>query len=168
MKLSETARIVAIFQALAPHVQPNKETVAVWHMALSDVPFEAALIAARVWVRERKHFPYPAELREIIAEKSLGLPKGDDVWRDVLDRVSLPPLDERRKKPFTIHPLASEALSSIGGVHAVSRSDRRDILRKEFLAAYDRSKREAVLTFDQSTAMDSLPTHEVPALNGAV
>jgi hypothetical protein len=87
MDKNETARLLSVLQAAWPnYAAPNPDaTVAAYQLGLDDVPYEAAMAAAREWIKTGRFFPTASELRTIIAEKCLGMPSPEDAWAEVMD-----------------------------------------------------------------------------------
>jgi hypothetical protein len=151
MNLSEATELVAILQAHAPHHQTTEATFRAWQLAMEDVPIAAAMLAAKLWMRHHKHFPYPAELREIIGEQLTGLPSAEDAWQLVLNRMRgsyFPQLAEDWDAPWPVQ----QAVQSIGGIHALRMSERPGLDAKRFADAYAMYRERAIRELDITTA----------------
>lgn len=158
MKPSETAKIMARFQALLPQMTITRETVEEWHKALQEIPYPAVDAAVDTWARERRGFPMPSEIREIIGVQALGSPTPEEAWREVRRRAALQPGDPgiRGWRP---HPLVKAAIDSIGGVIALKEAGYAEerFMRREFMAAYEAVSREEVHALDLGTVLTALP-----------
>lgn len=69
-----------------PMPDPQAQTMA-YHMALDDVPCEAAMDAARTWIRTEKWFPKPAEIRAMAIDRLLPMPSGEEAWGEVVREI---------------------------------------------------------------------------------
>lgn len=139
MNEEQAAQIVAILLGAAPHVSLNDMVVPVWHDALKDLPYEPAQEAARVWCRTRRHFPYPVEIRELVAETALGYPiTAEAAWAGVAQRMA------GKVQTSDLPATTRAAMNATGGLSRYMLTDDPTWIRKEFLAAYDATMREAI------------------------
>jgi hypothetical protein len=85
MTREETARVLAVMMAKWPnHPIPNPEaTAAAYHLALEDVPYDAAMAAAAAWMKRSRFFPAACELRELAVTAQWDLPSASEAWAEV-------------------------------------------------------------------------------------
>lgn len=85
MTREETARVLAVLMAKWPnHPVPNPEaTAAAYHLALDDVPYDAAMAAAAAWMKRSRFFPAACELRELAVTARWALPSVAEAWEEV-------------------------------------------------------------------------------------
>lgn len=122
MNESEAAKVVAILHAHDPKHPTTDATVTAWAMAMDDVPYPAAMIAVRAWMKHHKWFPFPSELRGMLAEQLTGLPTTDVAWGLVQQRMRQT-YPGQSAPPWDVHGAIIEATQRIGGVNALRMSN---------------------------------------------
>lgn len=130
MNRSETARLLAIAQAVHPTHPVNEDTIVAYHLLVGDLPYPAAEHALRAALRTSPFFPKPSELVEAVAERSGFLPNEADAWSIVLDHMRGP------QRTFAGPAPIDEAVRAIGGFYNLRQSQRPDVDRKAFGEAY--------------------------------
>lgn len=153
MKESEVAKLIAMLKTHADHNASTGDLVAMWALAMEDVPVEAARIAYKHWILHHKWFPKPMEFRAIIEDKVCGLPSTDDAWSQ---------LERSMRANYPGHPvtytpdrIVIEAARQIGGTHALRNAQSGyefDSLRERFRQVYAQMRSEAAETVDIAAA----------------
>lgn len=148
MNISECSKIIAVLSAHAPNHPVSDATVTAWSMAMDDVPYDAAQWAVREWLRHRKWFPFPSEIRDMLTEQLSGLPSVEDAWRLVLGRMrSTYPGHEAPAWHMPVE--VRRAVEAMGGVHVLRMSQAPGIDAKRFAEIYgqyrERSLRETCI-----------------------
>jgi hypothetical protein len=81
--LSETTELLAILKMAWPAHQLEIELgSAVYHRALSDIPYDLGNRAVDEWLRTGKFFPAPSEIRELALRAGVGLPAAEIAWQE--------------------------------------------------------------------------------------
>jgi hypothetical protein len=115
MKESEVAKIVAILKSHADHQATQRDLVALWSMAMDDMPYAAVEVAVRHWIKHHKWFPKPSEIRDLVDEHVFGIPSPEtarvQVERSLKENYPGQPLK------YEPDPLVIEALRTVGGTH---------------------------------------------------
>lgn len=163
MNRNETAKIVFLLSASLQNrnatVGDTDAMVSGWHLVLADCPYDAALAAAREWLRTERWFPAPADIDGLVRRAALGAPEPWAAWEQAMVR----PEGGR-------HPLVRQALKAVGGAYTLGQSSRLDKDRDAFLAAYAEATAAARRTvFDPAPAdADRIERPRVVALNPGV
>lgn len=105
MTIQETAAMLAILMAKWPNYPiPNPEaTAAAYQMALADVPYDAAMIAAGRLMQQGKFFPVACEIRELAVTAVTALPSAEEAWREILGAL-------RNGGLYAVHEWSTEPL----------------------------------------------------------
>lgn len=143
MNEAEAAKMVAILQAHEPKHPTTPATITMWAWAFEDVPYPAAMIGVRAWVKTRKWFPFPTELRGLIAEQLTGLPATDTAWGLVQERMRAT-YPGQPAPPWEVHRIVIEATERLGGVGALRMSNQPAKDQDRFSELYN-AMRERVL-----------------------
>jgi len=135
MNKAETGKIIAILVGAGGRSDVTEMTIPVWQQALVDLPYHLVEQAAMEWTRDRKYWPYPAELREIVARNLIGLPAdAGEAWERILTML------RERRGTTALDPATKVALDRIGGYAAVHQADDLTWLRKEFSQTFATAK----------------------------
>lgn len=131
MNQDDTKRIIAILAGAGGRANLTDMTVPVWTDALADLPYDLVQEAAREWTREHRHWPYPVEIRELVAKRALGTRlTAERAWQDVTQSL-------RAGLNSTILDTTTRvAVRACGGWGAFVNADDLTWLRKDFLTAY--------------------------------
>lgn len=157
MKQSEVAKLIALLKTHADHNATQRELVAMWALAMDDVPYPAAEAAYQWWIKNKKWFPKPVELRQVIEEKVLGLPSVDDAWAQ-LER-SLHENYPGQPPKYTPDPLVIEATRVVGGTYVFRNAQlgrEFDNLRERFRQVYAQMRSERSDALDMSAEWQAL------------
>jgi hypothetical protein len=115
MTKTETAKLLALLKEHADQKEITPATVEYWHLAMDDIPFEAAMVAYRLWIRRKKWMPKPSEIRDLVDEHVFGIPSPEtarvQVERSLKENYPGQPLK------YEPDPLVIEALRTVGGTH---------------------------------------------------
>lgn len=131
MKESEAFALVAVLAASFPKQQVGEPTVKAYAGALLDIPVELAGAAVKTLQHGSRFFPSIAEIREAVAELSLGAPAPMAAFE-----LARTPSKDR-------HPVVQRAKRMVGDDWHW-RETPSGILQKSFLAAYAEAKAEAM------------------------
>ncbi len=156
MNTSETQAVLALLKLAAPHIEVTDGTVHVWEMVFADIPAEAVTQAAREWIKTRRGWPWPAEIREIVAERWLGLPSAEEAWvsiQKVMNDRTLDPATGQRRSLASLPKPVYDAVTAIGGRTALYHADDPTWLRKEFTSAYATYRKKAIVDSDLGLAV---------------
>lgn len=156
------ARLVAAF----PRQPLTAETLRVYLRELDDVPPAAFDDAVSELTRTSQFFPTVSEIRETVAERTLGLPGEAAALEQVAARLSWARVDdsERTGDPPPIDGLVRQALDGVGGFSAFRTSDRPDVVRGQFLRLY-RDLRSNAIGQAQLGTLALPPGHEQKRLD---
>jgi hypothetical protein len=133
----EAARLVAGLVALYPHYEVEQATVSAYSRMLEDLDYAAAEAALREHVATNRMFPSVAEIRTLVAERSLGLPTPATAW-ELAEHAS--DVGGSKALPAPVR----RALQYVGGNWAVRTTESPEILRSQFLKAYAEFRQEAI------------------------
>lgn len=139
----ELSLSVASLRAAFPNANLPVETVEIYKAALADLDADDVQAAVGALIRSSRYFPTVAEIREKVAERSLGLPGPVGAWEEAVARA-----ENRWERPRT--PLVTEALNAIGGIWAVKTSDNVIATRAQFLKFYDELRAGQIGSFVQN------------------
>lgn len=134
MKESEATALVAVLAASFPKQQVGESTVKAYAGALLDIPVELAGAAVKTLQHGSRFFPSIAEIREAVAELSLGAPSPMMAFESA----------RTPKEPGVArHPVVQRAKRMVGDDWHWKETPS-GILQKSFLAAYAEAKAEAM------------------------
>lgn len=154
MTAQQVAELIALVKLRYPNAKLGQESadpqkaiagmVKVWHMALSDVPFDAAMRVLELWFKTQKWAPDPSEIRTAVAGELLGLPEVEEAWREARRAMA----SYYPGQPFTaqVTPAVYRAIQSIGGLHALMTSEHPGRDREAFQRAYAIERRRELET----------------------
>ena len=145
-----TEREVAVLLAELEAVHRNWETkpgmLTLWHDALSDLPGDAVVAAARRWRRSHPFPPAVADLRRLVADDAgLLSPPLEVAWQQALARDT------------DAHPAVVAARDAVGDQWRW-RTEEQQWLLRDFRDFYNETRKR----FDEETV-----TGDVLALGGA-
>lgn len=149
MTTSEAAKLVALFKAHADHNQHGPELVEMWALAMDDIPYAAAMVAYKHWIRTRKWFPKPSEIRELVNEKVFGIPSVETA-RAQAER-SLRENYPGHTVRFAPDRLVIEAMRTVGGTHVfrnAQNSRELAVLWERFAFVYGELRTERLEAID--------------------
>ena len=163
MNREETSRVVAVLMAVYPDRPVVPGTVAGWALALDDVPYADAMVAAQVWIKTSRFFPTPSQIRELLAEATAGIPEWEAAWDEVASR--------RRRRGIYVgerwgndegawsSPAVEAALRLVGGYAAFCAVETGDegTMRAQFRDAYTRARTAAVRRVQLGDDTPALP-----------
>lgn len=158
MNKGETAKLLALLKEHADHKDVTPATVEYWHLAMDDIPYEAAMVAYRLWIRRKKWMPKPSEMRDLVDEHVFGIPT-DESARAQVERS----LKENKGPghPVTYEPdaIVVKALREAGGssVFRNAQSGREtESLWQRFAFVYGELRSERLATIDYATEYAAL------------
>lgn len=147
MKLSEVTRLLSSLKSQYQHkFVIDANTAGVWLELLNQhpvIPYEAAHQAALVWMQDNDWPPSAKDLRDIIAERVVGIPDAATAWTQLQDwlKAGYPGMPDRRPP---LPALIADAVREIGGTSMVRNAERPDKVRDQFVRAYDTRRRAQV------------------------
>lgn len=130
----------------------SRESVVIYSDALHDLGPDELLLAAREHVAESPFYPAPADLRDRVFDRRLGLPTAVQALEQVGEWLAT------GARP---HPLVERARRVIGGSWDWRRSEHPGIMRRDFEALYGRLRAEELLSASRSSL--ALPGREEAA-----
>ena len=134
MKESEATELVAVLAASFPRQPIGEPTLKAYAGALADIPVELAGAAVTQLQHSSRFFPSISEIRETVAELSLGAPSPMMAFEQA--RTAKEPGVGR-------HPIVQRARRMVGDDWHWKETPS-GILQKSFLAAYAEAKAEAM------------------------
>lgn len=126
-----------------PRSGTTAETWLVYARELSDLPIDALERAGRALIRTSEFFPTIRALREAVAEATLGLPSEADALTQIEQRMAWT-RTTRTEEPPALHPLVREALTHVGGWHALRSAEKPEVVRGQFLRLYREIRGHAI------------------------
>ena len=153
MNREQTASLIAVLCAAFPHVPVTRETVEVYHAALTDLNYDACNAAIREMLLTVERFPPPATIRRKVAERAGVLaPAPGEAWGEVLTQARVV---GARNRPVFTHPAITRVTDQIGWGD-ICMSTSPDTVRAHFLRAYE-VERTASDTRTLTEALVGLP-----------
>lgn len=130
----EIIKILAFLAALYPRFELTEASIDAYSLILADIPADLLEAAAKDLGSRATFFPAAAELRRAaydLIERSQQMPTAYEAWRQVKSQFA-----GRREE---LHPLAVQAISSLGGLRAFGQSqvDDEPSWRARLIAAYE-------------------------------
>jgi len=111
MKLSESAKLVAVLQAAYPTKELSEESIRLYAEMLSDLdPREAGNAVKRI-IATSRFFPTVAEIREAAAENAISMPDVEQAWGEVTRQIKSV---GRYRTPVFSHPAITSTVDAIG------------------------------------------------------
>jgi hypothetical protein len=149
MTMDETARLLAVTRARYPLSklwdQPAELTLQGWYRVLADCPYAQTDAALDEWMRTETWAPDPAELRDAVATRVLGIPGPEEAWDMALAAIHgyYPGHDNSW---ISLPDAVRNAVRSIGGLHNLKMSEDVQGDREAFLRVYAVERRRIVAT----------------------
>ncbi len=148
-KLEEVTKALMYLAALYPRFVLTEPTIKAYQTILKDLSPELIEKAVEDLGANSTFFPAAAEIRRAafdLVDQSQGIPSASEAWGQVKGIYA----DVRQLR---LHPLAIEAVNSLGGLSAFGQSslDAEASWRARFIQAYD------VLAKRKRREMDMLP-----------
>jgi Loader and inhibitor of phage G40P len=140
MTPNEVGKLVAYLKAAYPRATIEPDTLEVYRIWLSDLPYEPARAAVVTIIATERFFPTVAEIREAAAQLVTGVPVAEAAWAEVMAAVREHGMDGW---PEWSHPAVAEAVRAIGW-HLICGSTNVATERAHFLRIYA-AMRESVL-----------------------
>lgn len=139
MTFDEFAHVSAALQEAYPreNILQSQSAIELWFRQLSDIPYEAMMLAVNKWIETNRWSPTIADLREQSAAIMLGeIPDWSEAWEKVLLAI-------RKFGPYRYH----EAMDSLDDLTAttVRRLGFNSLCMSENLAA-DRANFRTIYT----------------------
>jgi hypothetical protein len=188
--VADLARILALLSHAYPGtVEPA--TRAVYERALGDLDPEEVETAVMSLIALRPRLPAVSEIRAAVFERRLALPSPLEAWLAANELAFAPPAFEtcpecggrgllhgddpeaaeecrrcaaegkvRVRRPAP--PLVREAMGALGGATAITAADKQEVIRAQFLKAYEALRRRALE--DANLASAGLTRRDQPAL----
>src|SRR5690606_33526150 len=132
MRPDEVAELLAYISDSVPNGTYGDRAVQGFYDGLHDLPTEKVVAATKSVIRRKPFKPSVSEIRDEVYRLS-GIGDADDEWIAILEIVKQGP-----PWPTLENPVAEQALQSIGGLPMLRLTERPDMARKDFVAAYDR------------------------------
>lgn len=159
MNETDVAELIALVKLRYPHAKLGQESaepekalagmVRVWHMALSDVPRDAAERALERWFKTEKWAPDPSEIRTAAAGELMALPEVEEAWAIAQGAIATyyPGHRNRCAMPNVVR----QAVNAIGGLHNLKMSEEPRKDRDAFFRVYPIYRKRAL----ESTVLDA-------------
>jgi hypothetical protein len=129
---ADAQRLVATLAAAYPRTPLPPETIKVYVSAISTLAADETENAIRRLIFLRRFLPSIAEVVCAVVEARLGLPSPVEAWRHV-NESSVGLTDPERA-----------AMRHVGGAYAIRTTDRPDVVRAQFLRAYEQERDRVV------------------------
>lgn len=127
------ADLVADLAAAFPQRAISRETLSIYARELGDLNPADLAIAVRLLIRTSEFFPTIHAIRDAVAESDLGLPGEAEALAQVNARAAY---RETTGDPPAVHPLVREAVTLLGGWHAIRATDEPGVMRGQLLRLY--------------------------------
>lgn len=110
---------------------------------LSDIDSETLVIATHAACAElgREYAPSAAEIRKAMVElqkQAANVPTGAEAWEMVCEYINA--VHSQRKE---LQPLVLKTFNAVGGERQIGRSENSDVMRGQFMKAYEQIKQRA-------------------------
>jgi len=141
MNHAEGLEIIADLKDAFPRQVIEDGTLKTYIDSLADL--EAADVKAAVVriIRTSRFFPTIAEIRELVAERTLSIPSAADAWHEVQEKANdYDDYDEARKWPTFSHPLIKQTVNDLGGLRALYYSQAPGVDRAHFLKLFNETR----------------------------
>lgn len=153
MNKSECGKIIAILQTNDRKGVVTPATIESWAWVMDDIPFEAAKFAAEEWLRNHNWFPFPAEFREILANRLTGLPPVDEAWSVVMDRMRST-YPGQSSAPWTAPDAIQKTVKAMGGMGVLRMSSKPGLDALKFAEIYGRLRDRELREMDIRVAWE--------------
>ncbi len=167
MNKSETAKLLALLKEHADHKDVTPATVEYWHLAMDDIPYEAAMVAYRLWIRRKKWMPKPSEMRDLVDEHVFGIPTAESA-RAQVERSLKENKGPGHPVTYTPDAIVVKALRETGGssVFRNAQSGRElESLWQRFAFVYGELRAERLDTIDYAAEYAQLTSGERPHIH---
>lgn len=163
MTVEETARLLAVLMAKWPnHPIPSPAaTAAAYHLALDDLPYEAAMAAARLWMRRSRFFPAACELRELAVSAVWELPTAEEAWGEV--KAGMAHGGIWREPEWSTLPLR-QTIRAIGWRVLCCSPEGDPDTAERFAVTYRTHRNRAVQEADVAALWSGAPPPKTPAV----
>jgi hypothetical protein len=154
MNRAEVDLLVGIMAKAYPWIELDDGIIAVWNVAMAEVPFGAAQQALHEHILTEERPPAPARIRTRVLDRLSGLPPTDQAWAlvDKSRRAGYPGMPSGTELPAEV----LDALREAGGMHALRNSsggEEEARFRRRFDQAYA-EKRSAALRATKAPTQD--------------
>lgn len=138
----------------------GKEQVDLWVELLQDIDDKSLMEASKDLTSSPGQWPPTiGELRHRATEISMGLlatPSAVEAWERVLDLI--------KGEAIQLHDDEKRALKFVGGTWAVKNSERPDVLRSQFLKAYNEYITKKIIQGRSHASTKALAENNAPQL----
>jgi hypothetical protein len=135
----EFQKFFRYINSVTTDTNPSPEKTQVYWDALSDLPFEVAMVAARkvIATLENPFLPMPAVFRGVAAQMTGPvIPAAPDAWAEVLKAIRNFGSYREVEALESLNPMTKKAVMAIG-YKDLCLSENIDVIRGQFRMAYE-------------------------------
>lgn len=147
MNRDEFTKFYKYITAITTDTNPSPERMQVYFDALSDLPFDSAMLAAKkvIATLENPFLPMPAVFRGVAAEiTNPPIPTAGEAYEEVLKAIRNYGGYREKEALESLSPLTLKAVKAVGW-KSICYSEEPDIIRAQFRKAYEgMEKRERI------------------------
>lgn len=175
MNEDQAKLVIAVLLAAYPREMATQESARVYARLLSDLEFAEVEGAILQWAAERRFYPTISDIREGVFRRRLDLPEAEQAW-EIVNAVAHEAPERQACEvcggdgevgtvacprcnglgdyalPRDMNPVVRRAMQNVGGSWAVKTAERPELLRRDFLKAYESFARETI----RETSRESL------------
>jgi hypothetical protein len=168
MTTKQARSLIAQLSAAFPRQEITSETLAVYASMIADLDFDTAQAAVLGLIAESRFFPAVAEIREAAAELSTNLPSANEAWLEV--EAAIRRFDGCDSRTWTYDAdysssVVADAVRSLGGVSVMHEAPQLGFVRRDFIAAYNDFRRDAMRKETVGAVLESrCPSYLLPQM----